>query len=336
MPPVLDIWNDNFWGLTELTDAVNTLPYVPRMLGDMGVFTVQPISTLTVSGEYKDGEVQLVTNQPRGVVGEVNTVTKRVGRAFSTLHLPIQDAVKADDVQGVRAFGNATIAETVQGRVNDKLQEMKDHIDSTIEWHRVGAIKGVLLDADGTTQILDMYSEFSIARVTYDFDFSSDSADVRQQCMELKRLTVAQLGRWPMTMVGLLCSDGFFDALIQHDSVKDTYEGWSAAASLRQNLAYEMFDFAGCRFVNYRGNVSSQAFVTADTACSFPIGTGGIFKEYYAPADYEETVNTMGLPFYAKSELMPFGKGRLIETQSNPLLLNHRPSSCFAITMTTT
>ena len=52
----------------------------------------------------------------------------------------------------------------------------------------------------------------------------------------------------------------------------------------------------------------------------------------YAPADYIETVNTVGLPFYAKQQLMDFDKGVEIETQSNPLCINTRPRTVIRIT----
>jgi hypothetical protein len=336
MPGVLDVWNQSFWSLTELSDAINILPYQPRMVESMGVFVRKSITTTSVSVEYKNGEIQLVGNQPRGVTAEANTITKRVGRSFNCLHLPLHDAVKADDVQGIRAWGQSTVTETVQGKVNDKLSEMKGHINATLEWHRVGALKGKLLDADGSSELLDINTEFGIARPTKDFDFSSDATDVRIQCMELKRLILAQIGGYEMSMVGVLCSDEWFDELIQHASVKDTFKYFNEAARLRDNLAYETFDFAGCRFVNYRGNVSSQAFITASEAIAFPMGTNGLFTEYYAPADYEETVNTPGQQFYAKSEPMKFNKGREIEAQSNPLMLCHRPQACYKLTMTTT
>ncbi|MGL4505183.1 MAG: major capsid protein, partial [Aeromonas sobria] len=37
------------------------------------------------------------------------------------------------------------------------------------------------------------------------------------------------------------------------------------------------------------------------------------------PANYNETINTKGLPFYAKGEVMRFDKGIDLEGQSNPL-----------------
>lgn len=336
MQTMNDVWNEDFWGLTALTDAVNILPYVPKQCDAMGIFKKQGISTLTVSAEYKNGGIYLVPTSPRGAPGTPNAITKRTGRAFSTMHLCLNDAIKADDVQGVRAFGSATNTETVQGRVNDKMQEMKNHISATLEYHRLGALKGCLMDADGTTTILNLYTEFGIAEPTKDFDFSSDAKDVRVQCQELTRLIALELGEYPMSGVGVFCSDSWFDQLIQHESVQETYKNYPEALRLRDNLAWQTFTFAGCTFVNYRGDVSSQHFVPDNTARAFPLGSGGLFGEYYSPADYNETVNTIGLPFYAKSDDMKFNKGKEIEVQSNPLMLCHRPQTLYKLTMTTT
>jgi hypothetical protein len=45
----------------------------------------------------------------------------------------------------------------------------------------------------------------------------------------------------------------------------------------------------------------------------------------YAPADYIETVNTMGLPRYVKQYPMPNDKGIHIDTQMNVLSFCTRP-----------
>ena len=51
-----------------------------------------------------------------------------------------------------------------------------------------------------------------------------------------------------------------------------------------------------------------------------PEGVAGLFITRFAPADYLDTVNTLGLPYYADSQ--PKGrKGVKLEVQSNPLHL---------------
>jgi hypothetical protein len=49
------------------------------------------------------------------------------------------------------------------------------------------------------------------------------------------------------------------------------------------------------------------------------------FGTYFAPADFNETVNTLGQPLYAKQEPRKFDRGTDLHTQSNPLPMCHRP-----------
>ena len=49
------------------------------------------------------------------------------------------------------------------------------------------------------------------------------------------------------------------------------------------------------------------------------------FATYFAPADFNETANTMGQQLYAKQEPRKFERGTDLHTQSNPLPMCHRP-----------
>ena len=42
----------------------------------------------------------------------------------------------------------------------------------------------------------------------------------------------------------------------------------------------------------------------------------GLFVTRFGPANYVETVNTLGLPYYAKSEPLEMGKGMKLGTAS--------------------
>jgi hypothetical protein len=53
----------------------------------------------------------------------------------------------------------------------------------------------------------------------------------------------------------------------------------------------------------------------------------GLFRTAYAPADYVETVNTLGRQMYAKQYEMANGKGIHIDTQMNALNYCTRPKA---------
>jgi len=71
--------------------------------------------------------------------------------------------------------------------------------------------------------------------------------------------------------------------------------------------------------------VGTLQLVEAGAAYCFPVGCPGLFTTTYAPAEFIETVNTIGRPFYAKQQLMDFDRGVMIATETNPLCLCTRP-----------
>ena len=72
---------------------------------------------------------------------------------------------------------------------------------------------------------------------------------------------------------------------------------------------------------------ATHKFIPEDAALFFPVGTQDSLVEYVAPADFIETVNTMGLPLYAKQAVdEKYQRFVSIHTQSNHLPLCHRPA----------
>ena len=52
----------------------------------------------------------------------------------------------------------------------------------------------------------------------------------------------------------------------------------------------------------------------------------------FAPADFNETANTLGQALYAKQEPRKFDRGTDLHTQSNPLPMCHRPGVLIKLT----
>ena len=77
-------------------------------------------------------------------------------------HIALEDTILADEVQNVRAFGSESMLEGVQAVVNQRMSEMATKMDATLEHLRIGAIKGQILDADGSAVIYDLFTEFGV------------------------------------------------------------------------------------------------------------------------------------------------------------------------------
>lgn len=328
--PMLDVFNGDAFSVVSLTDAIIKAPYKPGRIGALGLFRSSGIKTTTATVEEKDGRLSLIPVTPRGGPGDTIGSQKRTSRAFVVPHLERDSTVLADEVQNVRAFGSEDTTEAVMQLVNERLTDLKSMHEVTLEHMRAGAIKGQVLDSDGSTVILDLFTEFGVSQQTYDIDLGEDIKGLRSQCVAIQRLSEAVLGAEFVTSYRALCGDEFFDAFIDSDAVKETLK-YSEGSVLRSDLR-KGFEFGGITWENYRGRVGAIDFFPTDEAYVIPEGTS-LFKTYYAPADYEETVNTLGLPYYAKQVPDPSGlnKYRRINTQSNPLCLCLRPDAVIKV-----
>lgn len=331
--PMLDVFNDDAFSVVSLTDSVNKLKFVPGRIGQLGIFQESGVSTTSVAVEEKDGVLALVEPTARGGPGKTLDKSLRSVRPFMVPHFEINDAVMAEEVQNVRAWGSETQTETVMGKVAERLGIHSQSMEATIEYARIGAVKGIITYADSST--LNLFTEFGVSQqgvVDFDLDDSTpEEGEIRAKCASVIRTIANELGGTPFSGVHAFCGDTFFDQLIAHPEVRETYLGWTAAQELRggyvngSGLSYGAFPFGGIMFENYRGSVGGQDFIATGDVQIFPTGVPGLFKSYYAPADYVETVNTMGQRMYAKQYEMANGKGIHLDTQSNVLSICTRP-----------
>jgi hypothetical protein len=341
--PALDVFNTDAFSTISLTDAINKMPQFPQKIGMAGLFDEQGVPTTSIMIEELDGVLNLVLTRPRGGEATQNTRDSRTARSIAVPHIPIEDRVNADEVQGVRAFGSESELQAVQTVVNNRLLKMSQQLDLTLEWHRIGALKGIVLDADGST-IYDLFSEFGVSQeseVDFDLDAGSPAAGaVRLKCHEVIRLIRSNLGGTPFPGVAAMCGSTFFDELIVHTEVAAAYERALAfmdvqgagvqgqGGFLRAGLVDRMFSYAGILFWEYSNTMGSgsDVAVEATKAHLYPVGVPGLFVTRFAPANFVETVNTMGLPKYAKQAPdAQFQRWVDLHAQCNPLNVCTRP-----------
>jgi hypothetical protein len=326
------IFEDDAFSVSSLTAAINDQEYLPGRISSLGLFREEGISTLTVQIE-KDGDtLALVPAGERGTSGLVVGGTKRQLIPFNTVHLPERFTIKADEIQGIRAFGTRSELQAVQDVVNKRLAKARRQLDATHEFQRMGALNGQVLDADGKTVLLDIYKSFGVNRQTLQMGLNSPDTELRVKCGEALDMQEEALGSVTSSGSRAMCGKNFWNKFIVHKSVKETYLNTMQAASLRGD-ARESFEFGGIVWERYRGKVAGVAFVHDDTALLIPEGVPDLYISSFAPADYMETVNTQGIPYYSKIEPLPFNKGVAGEAQSNPLHLCTRPRAQILLEM---
>lgn len=330
----LDIFNDDAFSVTSLSQTITDIPDVPTKLGDKGLFQEEGISTLSFMIERQGSSIKLLPTAPRGGVREPVALGPRKLIPLQALHIPASWSVLADEVQGIRAFGSETEVMQAQTLVQRKLANVRASMDLTHEHMRVGALKGQVLDADGSL-LLDVYDAFGMTQQTQFWNIAvAANGDPKASVIQLKSMIRAKMGGRSFGKIRVICSLGFFTALVQNNKMLKAWELWNQGAYLRTDQVNGGdFEFAGVVFEVYDGGTSAGDFIPDGIAYAYPEGVPGMFQSKYAPADYMETVNTQGIPFYAKQEPMPFNKGIAGEAQSNPIHFNSLPEAVIKLSV---
>jgi hypothetical protein len=333
---MLDIFNDNSFSNLELSAAIQVVPNNYGILQRMNAFPDKPVRTRSIVIERKDGQLNLLPTQPVGGPATQGTSSKRVLRNFTIPHIPYEDVILAADVQGIRAFGSDTQLAAVQDLVLEKLTAAANKHYITREFHKWGALRGTVLDADGSV-ILDLFDEFGVTEKVIDFAFSSAGTDVAAKVREIKQYVEEQAMGLMYDGIHVFCSPEFFNALVGHQKVEKFYTAFNNGTLLNQDQR-SGFPFQGVMFEQISASATDAAgtvrkFVPANTARVFLKGAPGLYATYNAPADFIETVNTPGQVLYASQEVMKHNRGVEIHTQSNPLPLCTRPELLVKLTM---
>ncbi|GAA5231753.1 major capsid protein [Verticiella sediminum] len=327
----ISLFQDEAFSVPNLAAAINEQPYVPGRIGELGLFNERGVSTTVVQIEYDGATLKLVAAKPRGGVADITTLGPRKLIPFNTVHLPQRSTMLADEIQSIRAFGSQSELETAVARVASYQATHRTQLDMTHEFQRIGAIKGQILDADGETVLLDVYQAFNIEQTSFSMALGDVNTIVRDRCDDVLDLIETALGATPTRSARALCGREFWKKLTSHKSVRETYLNTAQAAELRGELSGS-FEIGGISFERYRGSMKGKPYVPANEAFAFPEGVPEFFITRFAPGDYLETVNTDGLPYYSRVEVLPYGKGLGIESQSNPLHIPTRPKAVIRLT----
>jgi hypothetical protein len=324
------------FSMAALSAAINLIPNRYGRLEGLQIFPVKPVRLRQILVEEQAGVLNLLPSLPPGSPGTVGIRGKRTVRSFVIPHIPHDDVVLPEEVQGLRSFGSETELESIAGVMANHLETMRNKHAITLEHLRMGALKGVILDADGSV-IYDLYTEFAITPKVISFDLANAAANVNKKCADVLRHLEDNLKGEFMTGAHVLCSPEFYDALTDHPKVRSAFTYWQQGAVLISDMR-QGFSFGGLTFEEYRGQATdgegiTRRFIAEGEAHCFPKGTVNTFSTYVAPADFNETANTLGQPLYAKQEPRKFDRGTDLHTQSNPLPMCHRPGVLVKLTV---
>ncbi|WP_372830521.1 major capsid protein [Pontibacterium sp.] len=307
-----------------LTKIINNIQLPRLRIAELGWFEEKGIRTTSIEIAYRNGQVMLIPEKKRGEsgtrIGERDVVT----HTFKAVHLPAEAEVFADDVQNMKSWENEDDEDelkSLESLVADKTEDGIASLEATVEFLRFGAVYGKIYGANGNL-IVDLFEKFNIkladAQDTIDF-----SKVLRTQLQAAKRNSEKHQTGVKAKKFRALASPEFMDLLQENDDFVKAMDRYNNGSALRDDVRsgiywQEIFWEENTEEVT-KPNGQKERFVKAGEALLVPEGKRGLFLTRFAPADYEETVNTVGLPYYASAERKKHNKGVDLELQSNPI-----------------
>ena len=329
----MDVFNSDAFSLTSLSGLVNKLDYKPQMLGGLGIFEPMPVRMKDVFIDQRDGTLSLVQTTSRGSPVKELARDSRSAISFEVPRIAKGETLYSAEVASWRAFGTEDETTAVQTEFARRMTRVRDDMELTHEHMRLGALQGILLDADGGT-IFNYFTEFNVTQpAAVSFELDVTTTDVAGICRDIKRsMERSSKGAMgPGSSVHALVGDDFFDALVTHPNVEKFWINWQAAAELRGIDPWSEFKFGGITFRNYRGtDDNTTVAVAAAEAKFFPVGARDVFKHIMAPADeFTPYIGAPGQSVYSinvrDTEYGPNERWVRSEMYSYPLFMCQRP-----------
>ena len=332
MPEMINPFDSAGYTIGYMTEAINILPNTYGRINELGLFVPRPVTTTAVIVERQSRVLNLLPTVRRGGPATKGNRSNRDMRAFVVPHIPHDDEVLPEDLQGIREFGSEDGLMRLETLMTDKLTTMRTKHGQTLEYMRLNALKGVLKDGAGVT-IYDWHAEFGFTKKVVDFVLGTASTDVDKKIMEVSRHMEDNLTGEVMSGIQALVSPSFFDKLISHPNVRAAYSQYASRQEPLREDVRRRFVHKGMVFEEYNASftladeTTVERAIADDYGIAFPLGTRETFRTYYAPANFLETVNRPGTTeVYAKQILRPDGRAIDLLSESNPLPMVRRPN----------
>ncbi|MFC6656530.1 major capsid protein [Roseibium salinum] len=207
---------------SDLTQEVNRIPNQFGLLHALGIAPFETKNSRFVRIEFKNGKIYVLAARPRGAPGTVGPDETEGGVIFEIPHFPHLEYISVDDVDGLLEVVNGTVTpRSLDRELARKLMNIRKHHSITLEFIRLGMLKGLITDGEGTV-LYDLYDLFDITKKTVDFKLGTADTDIRAKCEEVVDHQMNKLQGETTNGVQSVVSSSFFNKFISHAKVESS------------------------------------------------------------------------------------------------------------------
>ena len=349
---------NNTGRVLELTNQLVTIPNQWGLLNSMGLFNEQGVTqdTVAVSRLTEVDGLPVDRNWD-----ERNSTIKPTSRGIYTFpipHFPLDTAILPRDLQGIISWENFAqnleleTAASVRAR---KMDALRRRYANLTEASRMQVItQGTVYAPSGTLQrpygsTVNYYNEFGVTRQEIVTDLQNANYHPMDMAFEIRaRIQDGLLNGQTVDQFVVIASPEWMQALLTSPYITEVYKyfrrdqdpltQYLSATGRNLDARYQVFDFGGVSFIEYRGTYTDQngvvqRYIPAGDAYAFPLGVQDMFQTYYAPALRFDTVNTVGQSQYY-AEYMSEKMDKIeIMSESNILNACLRPEAILRLSL---
>jgi hypothetical protein len=186
---VTDVFTQNAWGVVDFQEnVVERTDYVPSLLGQLGLFTPIYSRNRAIAIATKNKTMTLIPTSANGAPPEELIPEGAQVKLFQTNRLAKGSTIYAAELAGTTALPFDVQTKEISAEVAMRAESIMDDLNMTWEHQRLGALMGIVYDADGTTVLHNWYTEWGIAEpAEVNFELDDPETDVRKKCRDIGR-----------------------------------------------------------------------------------------------------------------------------------------------------
>jgi hypothetical protein len=328
---------DNLFKIRTLTGSVNQMPAPERRIYNrlfQGKEHLAPSDRLAF--DIITGSEKILATIKVVAPATITDKTSRKTITMTAPRLAHKRVIHTAELNAMRAYGSQIGLEQMKDRIAREQMDMKNMIDRTLEHWACGAMRGIIYDADLTTELVNYGLAVSHTPTLTSTDLWNDAdSEPLTKIREYQKLIEDDSGT---TITGWLAYVGsdVMDALLTHDSVLELLKYTSGVQIAREG---RIGNLAGVEIVEYNGSFldstgTRRRMIEADHMLLIGL-CSDLVDCPYAPIVDDDAPGGVGnvsdkgqgVLYFSKSWKVEDPSGRWIKVEARPLPVLQRPGA---------